>query len=93
MTSHSINNRNYKAFVTGNISAKFLSNPFFKAWVEKLRPAYKLPSQKHSFPKVLLPKEYNRAKAQVFFCKINQVDPEKSGRRKSEFCRFSFAVD
>jgi len=51
--------------VTGNISFRFLSNPFLKAFFEKLRPSYKLPTEKHTMPKVLIPAEYVRVKKSV----------------------------
>jgi hypothetical protein len=51
--------------ITGNIAANFLSNPFFKEFITKLRPSYKLPSRNSKFSNVLVPAEFLRVQHAV----------------------------
>jgi len=62
-----------RAFVTGNISTKFLENPFFIEFLNKLCPAYKLPSRYHSFSRHLVPSEFKRVKEMVDYA-VNGAD-------------------
>lgn len=55
----------FQAIVTGNVPANFLSNPFFKMFIAKLRPAYKLPARNEKFSKVLVPAEFARVQKLV----------------------------
>jgi hypothetical protein len=47
------------------VPANFLDNAFFKQFVSKLRPSYKLPSRNEKFSKVLVPSEFERVKQVV----------------------------
>lgn len=51
--------------MTGNIPANFLDNPFFRRFLNKMRPAYKIPSRDYKYPKVLIPKEFERVETMV----------------------------
>jgi hypothetical protein len=51
--------------ITGNIAAHFLDNPFFKEFIDKLRPSYKLPSRNSKFSKVLVLDEFKRVQEAV----------------------------
>jgi len=47
------------------VPANFLDNPFFKQFMDKLRPSYKLPSRNSKFSKTLIPAEYERVQKAV----------------------------
>jgi len=51
--------------VTGNIAANFLDNPFFKMFISKLRPSYKLPARNGKYSKTLVPAEFERVQKAV----------------------------
>uniref|UniRef100_A0A915DWF6 Uncharacterized protein n=1 Tax=Ditylenchus dipsaci TaxID=166011 RepID=A0A915DWF6_9BILA len=55
----------FQAFATWNIAANFLDNPFFKELLNKMRPSYKIPSRMYTFPKVLIPAEFERVKSNL----------------------------
>ena len=50
----------FQALITGNIAANFLDNPFFRQFIHKLRPSYKLPSRNEKFVNKLIPAEFER---------------------------------
>lgn len=51
--------------MTGNIAANFLDNPFFKQFMAKVRPSYKLPNRSKKFSNELIPNEFDRVQKAV----------------------------
>lgn len=51
--------------LSGSISKRFVDNPDFQAFCNKLRPGYKLPSREYMIPKVLIPAEYQNVQQRV----------------------------
>jgi hypothetical protein len=47
------------------VAANFLDNPFFKEFITKLRPSYRLPSRTSKFPNILVPAEFMRVQQAV----------------------------
>ncbi|KAE9546800.1 hypothetical protein FO519_009988 [Halicephalobus sp. NKZ332] len=51
--------------ITGNIAGNFLDNPFFKTFITKLRPSYKLPPRNSKYANTLVPAEFDRVQLAV----------------------------
>uniref|UniRef100_A0A7E4VIJ1 DUF659 domain-containing protein n=1 Tax=Panagrellus redivivus TaxID=6233 RepID=A0A7E4VIJ1_PANRE len=48
------------ALITSNIAFSFLDNEYFKSFLARLVPSYKLPDRYHGMTKTLVPQEYQR---------------------------------